>query len=197
MALSIKAKCFNGESYDLSVAGATPSVADLQQAIHSASGITPDRQTILFKGRVLEAGTGLSDYALSDGAIVSVVRRIGKAPPSSKPTSSSAPTSTPAAPTAAPPQPAASTPADGAADADADGTQPSLEEMIRALNMNAGAGGAPGGVPGAAGSPLAGLSSLLGNAGGARRRRCRPGEHGKSICCPPANDGRSAQYAPL
>lgn len=160
MPLSIKAKCFNGQSYDLSLDAPAPSVADLQATISNASGITPDRQTILFKGQVLDPSSPLTNYALSDGSIISVVRRIGK------------PTSTPATKsedsTVSPTPPATTVSSDkdksiGGDDPDSAAPQPpSLEEMMRSLNMGATAGAAPGAVPPA----MPDLASLLGGAAG-------------------------------
>lgn len=181
MSLTLKAKCFNGQSYDLTLPSASTPVSDLQQEISSASGITPDRQTILFRGQVLEPSSSTSDYALTEGSVISVVRRIGK--PSSKPPAPTASKSIPSTTTTTTDAPAelppASIPTPGA------GSQPSLDEMMRALNMggapNPGAGvpdfsallsqmggaaGPPGAAPGAA-PGIPDLASLMGGAGGA------------------------------
>lgn len=160
MSLSIKAKCFNGQSYDLFFPDSAIAVSDLQDSICTASGITPERQTILFKGQVLEPGTSTSDYNLPDNCTISVVRRIGK--PSSKPAAKPAPKpeTVPAAASAPAPAPA---PADDDSPAAA---QPSLEDMMRSLNM----GAAPGAAPGAGVPPgMPDLASLMGGgaAGGA------------------------------
>lgn len=149
MPLSLKAKCFNGNSYDLVLEGDAPSVSDLQESISSSSGITPDRQTILFRGQVLDAGTQLSNYSLSDGAVISVVRRIGKSA-ASKPAMSATPA---AAPTSTAPITEPSTEPDG------DAPPASMEEMMRALNMGAGGG--------AGAAQMSGLASMLAGGGGA------------------------------
>ncbi|PXF44535.1 Peptidyl-prolyl cis-trans isomerase Mip [Gracilariopsis chorda] len=157
MSITIKAKCFNGQSYDLTFDSAAPTVNDLQSSISSASGITPDRQTILFKGQVLEPGSTISDYSLADGHTISVVRRIGKSAPksSTKPPPASKPLAAP---------PSSATPANSDLAADPSAPQPpSLEDMMRSLNMGAGAapplGGGAAGVP-----PMPDLSALLGGA---------------------------------
>lgn len=161
MPLSIKARCFNGKAYELTLDGDTPSVSDLQQKISDVSGITPDRQTILYKGQVLDSGK-LSDFSLSDGGAISVVRRIGK---------STQTASAPSKPTtvAAPPTTTVEDSADGGsatlADGDADGSPqpPTLEDMMRSLNMG-GAGGGGGGLPAGAGAG-AGLASMFAREG--------------------------------
>eukprot|EP00178_Gracilaria_changii_P021143 TRINITY_DN62994_c0_g1_i1.p1 TRINITY_DN62994_c0_g1~~TRINITY_DN62994_c0_g1_i1.p1 ORF type:complete len:586 (-),score=104.67 TRINITY_DN62994_c0_g1_i1:113-1870(-) len=157
MPLSIKAKCFNGQSYDLTLDSPSSTVTDLQSSISTVSGITPDRQTILFKGQVLEPGTSLSDYALSDGNTISVVRRIGKA---SKSTPSRPASSKPASPPSQPTQPPP-TQQDPSVDAP---QPPSLEDMMRSLNMGAPAssGLGAGAGAGAATGPIPDLSALLG-----------------------------------
>lgn len=169
MPLSIKARCFNGKAYDLQLDGAKPSVADLQQSINSASGITPDRQTILFKGTVLDPSCSLSDYPLGDGSTISVVRRIGKSNPSAAPptstTSSTSPSATQsnagatsATQTASkPPSSAKSAPAPGADD---DGATASYEELMRSLNLGGAGAGAGAGAAG-----IEGLASMLGGGG--------------------------------
>lgn len=147
MSLLIKAKCFNGQEYDLSFPSQSVPVAELQASISTASGITPDRQTILFKGQVLQPNTKTSEYSLTSGSTISVVRRIGKAAPKAAPASKPAPTVT---------EPAA---------------QPSFEEKMRNLNVGGGAGnpampdfssllGGAGGGAGAGGIPD--LTSMLG-----------------------------------
>lgn len=153
MPLSIKARCFNGQSYDLALDSPSATVTDLQTSISQASGITPDRQTILFKGQVLKPGSPLSEYSLVEGNVVNVVRRIGKssarsAPPAPAPAPAPAPSPT-SAPAADPEPETAPQP-------------PSLDEMMRSLNM----GGAPGLGTGPAGMPPD-LGALLGGAGGA------------------------------
>eukprot|EP00177_Eucheuma_denticulatum_P000881 GFKZ01001598.1.p1 GENE.GFKZ01001598.1~~GFKZ01001598.1.p1 ORF type:complete len:509 (+),score=96.71 GFKZ01001598.1:236-1762(+) len=143
MALSIVAKCFNGQQYDLSFPDASVPVTELQNSISAASGITPERQTILFKGQVLEPGSSTADYRLTSGSTISVVRRISKASSKSAPPK---PVAKPA-PTESSPPPASSA------------TQPSLEEMMRSMNVGGGAGNKA--------APPPDLASLLGGAGGA------------------------------
>lgn len=177
MSLTLKAKCFNGQSYDLTLPSSSIPVSDLQHQISSASGITPDRQTILFKGQVLDASSSTADYGLADGSTISVVRRIGK--PSAKPPP-------PAVTKPAPPTSAAHAPAEETTAAPP--IQPTLEDMMRSLNMSAPANPAPGApdfsallsqmgaaapaAPGAPGAPGSGaampdLASLMGGAAGA------------------------------
>lgn len=190
MSLTLKAKCFNGQSYDLTLSSASISVSDLQDQISTASGITPDRQTILFRGQVLDPSSSISDYPLAEGAIISVVRRIGK--PSSRPPPAATATKAPpaAATTAAPATTSTEAlPSTSAPAAAPTGVQPSIEEMMRAMSMGAvpgaspaggaapdfsallnqmgGAAGAPGAAPGA-GAGLPDLASLMGGAGGAQ-----------------------------
>lgn len=168
MPVSIKARCFNGKAYDLTLDGPAPSVSDLQESISNASGITPDRQTILYKGQVLGSGSSLSDYSVADGSTISVVRRIGKSSSTSsssstKPTSTSSgkqtstltaskQTSTPSVATS----PVTDMPTSTDVDADGAPQPPSLEEMMRSLNMGGGAAG------GAGGGSIPGLASMLG-----------------------------------
>lgn len=153
MALQIKAKCFNGQSYDLSMQSTAATIADLQESISTASGITPERQTLLYKGSVLESNKTLADYALADGNTISVVRRVGK----------SAPKSTPAAPPASTPAAAPATmPVETEADPTA-GVPPSLEDMLRSLQMGNTAAGAAAGANTAAPD----LNALLGQMGAA------------------------------
>ncbi|KAI0559562.1 Ubiquitin [Gracilaria domingensis] len=162
MPLSIKAKCFNGQSYDLTLDSPSSTVTDLQSTISTVSGITPDRQTILFKGQVLEPGSALADYSLSDGHTISVVRRIGK---SSKSTSSKPASSKPTSSKPAPAQP--TQPATTQQDAGADAPQPpSLEDMMRSLNMGAPGSSGLGAGAGAGAGPMPDLSALLGGGGG-------------------------------
>lgn len=176
MPLSIKARCFNGKAYELTLDGDAPSVSDLQQKISDASGITPDRQTILYKGQVLDSGK-LSEFSLTDGGSISVVRRIGKSSTTASAPSKSTSSSAPSKPTAvnAPPTTTVEDSADGGsttiADGDADGSPqpPTLEDMMRSLNM-AGAGAGGGGGPGGAGGGLpagagGGLASMFAREG--------------------------------
>ncbi|CAN8076217.1 unnamed protein product [Agarophyton chilense] len=172
MPLTIKAKCFNGQSYDLTLDSPSSSVIDLQSSISNVSGITPDRQTILFKGQVLEPGSALSDYALSNGQTISVVRRIGKSsskPTVSKPTSSKPNSSKPSLASAQSTQSAATT-TQRDSSAESAPQPPSLEDMIRSLNMGAsgpsGLGGGLGAGAGAGAGPMPDLSALLGGADG-------------------------------
>ncbi len=118
MSIAVKVKCFNGQSYDLSVEPESESVADFQQKISAASGITPERQTILYKGKVLDEGKPISEYAFTEGVTVSVVRRVGKAPATASrsepaPAKPSAPKPEPAAKTGANPEPTAPPTGDG------------------------------------------------------------------------------------
>lgn len=186
MPLSIKARCFNGKAYELTLDGDAPTVRDLQQKISEASGITADRQTILYKGQVLDTGK-LSEFSLTDGGSISVVRRIGKSSTSS--TSSSAPPTKSTTTNASTPSTTTKTrtvndtPATtvedsgdggggntGIADGDHDGSPqpPTLEDMMRSLNMagaGAGGGGLPGGgLPGGAGAG-GGLASMFAREG--------------------------------
>lgn len=170
MPLSIKARCFNGKAYDLSFDGVAPTVSDLQQSISTASGIIPDRQTILFKGQVLDASTPLSAYPVTSGSSVNVVRRIGKTPTASANSSVShanaTSTSKPAVADAVPPSMFSGANSDSAMDGGAL-QPPSLEEMMRSFNL-AGANAAGAGAGGGDGGPIPGLASMLsGAAGGA------------------------------
>lgn len=158
MVLTIKAKCFNGQQYDLSFSSPSVPISELQASISTASGITPDRQTILFKGQVLEPGSTTSDYTLASGSIISVVRRISKA--SSK-----------SAPAAKPPVSQASSTDTGASASATTTQQPSLDEMMRTMSMGGAANStAPDfssllGAGGAAGGGMGDLASLLGGGG--------------------------------
>lgn len=85
MTTSIKVKCFNGKSYDVDVSKEKDTVADLQERIASLSDIAAERQTLLFKGKVLDPSAKVSEYPVEAGVTISVVRRVG-----GKPTASSA-----------------------------------------------------------------------------------------------------------
>lgn len=65
-----------------------------QEKIASVSGIPSDRQTLLFKGQVLEGNQPLSDFKLADGVTVNVVRKVGKSSTTAS-TAAKAPTPTP------------------------------------------------------------------------------------------------------
>jgi FKBP-type peptidyl-prolyl cis-trans isomerase len=81
MSAGIKVKCFNGKAYDVEVNPDTDLVSDLQARIAGLSDIAAERQTLLFKGQVLESSARISDYPISAGITISVVRRVGKAAP--------------------------------------------------------------------------------------------------------------------
>lgn len=147
MTVAVKVKCFNGKCYDLAVEPESETVAQFQQKISDASGITPERQTILFKGKVLDEASKVADYAFAEGVTVSVVRRVGKATPKPE---SPAPTPATTAPTATATPPAnetQSTPAGDTKPNDTPPAQPTLEDMMRNLNMGANSG-MPGMMPG-------------------------------------------------
>lgn len=144
----IKVKCFNGQTYQLTVDASAGTVAHLQAEISTASGIGTERQTLLFKGQVLDAAQPLSVYSLDAGCTVNVVRRVGKAPaPAPRPAPVSVPEAAGAAEAAAP----AEVPA-------------SLDDMMRSMNVGAGGVGAPPRAGGAGGMPD--LSALLQQMGG-------------------------------
>lgn len=152
MAATIKVKCFNGKAYDVDVTPESDRVQDLQTRVAELSDIPAERQTLLFKGKVLDADSLLSSYSVAAGATISVVRRVGKAAPaSSKPSLSEsakdatdkgkAPGAKSDAASATPsPEilPTPPTAADGAQGMEA------LEAMMRSLGMSAGAQGFPG-----------------------------------------------------
>lgn len=193
MSTTIKVKCFNGKAYDVDVSPESDSVADLQSRIADLSEIAAERQTLLFKGKVLDASAPVSDYPIESGVTISVVRRVGKAPPAA--------TKPKAKPASAPPAPASGAPADeidaSKAKDDAAAVPPTMpmpgmaglggmpglgegaggagdvaamEAMMRSLGMGAGGGGGAGmpgmgGMGGMGGMP--GLDALAGGAGGA------------------------------
>lgn len=159
MTIAVKVKCFNGQSYDLSVEPETDSVSDFQKKVSDASGIAPERQTILCKGKVLDEGGSISDYGFSEGVTISVVRRVGKAPAA---TATSKPDAAPAK--LAEKSEAVEGPAPASTEPDA---MPSLEEMMRNLGGPGGLGGAPGGPGGAGGmGNMANLAAMLNGGGG-------------------------------
>jgi FKBP-type peptidyl-prolyl cis-trans isomerase len=85
MGAEIKVKCFNGKAYDVDVDPERDLVSDLQARIAGLSDIAAERQTLLFKGQVLDPSARISDYPIVSGITISVVRRVGKAaPPSSR-----------------------------------------------------------------------------------------------------------------
>lgn len=165
MTIDVKVKCFNGKSYDIAVDPSSESVAAFQKKISDLSGITPERQTILVKGKVLDEGGSISDYAFTEGVTISVVRRVGKATPTAKSESSSTKTRSDAS--------AASKPAEPTANKSASKDMPSLEEMMRSMAMGGGAGlgglgaGAASGAGASGVDPMASFTSMLSNSGGA------------------------------
>jgi FKBP-type peptidyl-prolyl cis-trans isomerase len=92
MGADIKVKCFNGKAYDVNVDPEKDLVSDLQARIAGLSDIAAERQTLLFKGQVLDPSARISDYPIASGITISVVRRVGKAAPlsSRQPATSSA-----------------------------------------------------------------------------------------------------------
>lgn len=169
MPVTVKVKCFNGKSYDVAIDPESENVAAFQKKIASASGITPERQTILFKGKVLDENSSCSEYGFNDGVTVSVVRRVGKTTAKSEPSpppptsAKKAETSTSSAASTTSSKTKNESPTPGAASG-----QPSLEEMMRNLGglAGAGAGAAPGMMPGME-NFAAMLNGGLGGLGGA------------------------------
>eukprot|EP00871_Galdieria_phlegrea_P004825 jgi/Galph1/5343/GphlegSOOS_G3986.1 len=98
MSFIIKIKTFNKQQFDVPLDGApeTVTVHSLQEKIavrffyghlitpltveKNISGIAAERQTLLFKGQVLEPNAVLSDYSVTEGVTINVVRRVGKGP---------------------------------------------------------------------------------------------------------------------
>lgn len=164
MTIDVKVKCFNGKSYDIPVDPDADSVAAFQQKISELSGITPERQTILFKGKVLNERANIKDYAFAEGVTISVVRRVGKAAPKSDPPKPSRSDTTSSTSAPKPPSPSISRRNNSASTSN---ELPPLEEMMRNLGMS-GAAGLGGGAAGASDTdPMASLASLFSGAGGA------------------------------
>ncbi|EME29115.1 Peptidyl-prolyl cis-trans isomerase Mip [Galdieria sulphuraria] len=82
MAYTIKVKTFNKQQFDVSVGESTNiyTVHSLQEKIAEVSGIVADRQTLLYKGQVLDPDAPLANYSVSDGVTINVVRRVGAKP---------------------------------------------------------------------------------------------------------------------
>jgi FKBP-type peptidyl-prolyl cis-trans isomerase len=175
MSAAIKVKCFNGKTYDVDVATATDSVADLQSQIAKLSDIAAERQTLLFKGKVLEPSAPVSDYPIESGVTISVVRRVGKAVPPAA--------SKPKAKTAAAPAAVTSSAADAgcaeddAAVAPATMPMPGIAGLGGIPGLGADAGGAGGqmqameammrqlGMGGAGGAGMGGMGGMGGQGG--------------------------------
>jgi len=144
----VKVKCYNGQMFDVECAD-SDSVAELQAKIESASGIAADRQTLMFKGKMLEGESALSTYGLSDGEPVVVVRRIGvpSKPSEKKATEPSPPTLASAPAGGANGRPTGVRPAAMPAAPNKQG----IEDIMRSMNL--GGMGAPGGGFGPGGMP--------------------------------------------
>ncbi len=164
MPVTVKVKCFNGKSYEVAIDPASENVAAFQKKIADASGITPERQTILFKGKVLDESSSCSEYGFNDGATVSVVRRVGKTASKSEPTSSKKAETSSSTPSVT--SSTSSAKKDVSPGAGAAGAQPSLEEMMRNLGVGAGGGAGAGMMPGME-NLAAMLNGGLGGLGGA------------------------------
>lgn len=117
----------------------------------------------------MEPGSKLSIYSLAEGNTISVVRRIGKAKSAAPPPKSTPPPTTTTTS-------AASVPAPIVTDAETEQAPqpPSLEEMMRSMNMSGqppnlgGGGGANAGMPGLGGmANMPDLSALMGGGAGA------------------------------
>lgn len=165
MSATIKVKCFNGKAYDVDVTTSTDTVADFQNRIAEVSNIAAERQTLLFKGQVLDPNAQLSEYPVESGVTVSVVRRVGgKAPPSST-ASKAKSTPTSSAPGATGATPASQNASKGAGTPAADAvpqTMPDVGDM-------GGLGGMPGMVPGGGAAPdmaaMASMEAMMRNLG--------------------------------
>ncbi|GJQ14656.1 hypothetical protein GpartN1_g6447.t1 [Galdieria partita] len=82
MGYTIKVKTFNKQQFDVPVGESTNiyTVHSLQEKIAEVSGIVADRQTLLYKGQVLDPDAPLANYNVSDGVTINVVRRVGAKP---------------------------------------------------------------------------------------------------------------------
>lgn len=165
MSETIKVKCFNGKSYDVSVTKASDSVADVQARIAELSEIAAERQTLLFKGQVLDPDTALSAYPIEEGVTISVVRRVGKPGPKPKAKPSVAPAPAADAP-ATMPLPVMPGMAGAGGMGEGSAQMEAMQAMMRGMGMGAGAGGAAlGGGMGMGGGMGGGMEALAGMQG--------------------------------
>jgi FKBP-type peptidyl-prolyl cis-trans isomerase len=76
---TIKVKTFNKQQFEVFVGESSniQTVHSLQQKIAEVSGIVADRQTLLYKGQVLDPDASLDSYNVSDGVTINVVRKVG------------------------------------------------------------------------------------------------------------------------
>jgi hypothetical protein len=88
--LTLPIKTLKGSNFTVEVSS-TGSVADLQSAIHSSQAIPPERQRLIYQGKVLKPEKPLAEYKIEDGNAVHLVVRDESAPlpPSSAPSVSS------------------------------------------------------------------------------------------------------------
>uniref|UniRef100_A0A7S1ETX0 peptidylprolyl isomerase n=1 Tax=Timspurckia oligopyrenoides TaxID=708627 RepID=A0A7S1ETX0_9RHOD len=173
----VKVRCFNGKTYEIKMEE-NESVGSFQEHIATLSSIGVERQTLLFKGQMLESSAKLSDFGVVDGCTLNVVRRMAGANSAAKaaPPAQSAPTTTSStAPTASdnPTDPMAANDMQAVMDAlnkiglGAGGNSPDLGSNpggMPDLSALLSGMGAAGGAGGSAGQPD--LSALLGGMGG-------------------------------
>jgi FKBP-type peptidyl-prolyl cis-trans isomerase len=176
MSASIKVKCFNGKAYDVDVAVSSDTVADIQARIAALSDIAAERQTLLFKGQVLDPASPISAYPIESGVTVSVVRRVGKASGTTasskslpaKPVSTQVERQAGVVPDVLPTPPGAAAVPDfsklssmmGGAGTGAAGGVPDLEAMMRQMSTSMGGGGMDG-LGGADGGGPPGLDKIM------------------------------------
>lgn len=171
MSETITVKCFNGKSYDVAITKASDSVADVQARIAELSEIAAERQTLLFKGSVLDPDSPLSAYPIEQGVTIRVVRRVGKPGPKPKAKSEAKPVAAPAAdapPTMPMPLPGMPGMAGaGGMGAEGGAQMEAMQAMMRGMGLGAGAG-AGAGAGGALGDGMGvggGMEALAGMPG--------------------------------
>lgn len=72
----VKVKCFNGSAFTLDY-DPSDHVTKLQEKIAQESGIEIERQTLLYKGQLLEGEKEVGGYGLKEGGVISVAVRRG------------------------------------------------------------------------------------------------------------------------
>eukprot|EP00183_Erythrolobus_madagascarensis_P002376 CAMPEP_0185849882 /NCGR_PEP_ID=MMETSP1354-20130828/4228_1 /TAXON_ID=708628 /ORGANISM="Erythrolobus madagascarensis, Strain CCMP3276" /LENGTH=527 /DNA_ID=CAMNT_0028550485 /DNA_START=33 /DNA_END=1616 /DNA_ORIENTATION=- len=166
----VKVRCFNGKTYEVTTDTESASVSELQEKIAALSSIGVQRQTLLYKGQMLDAAGKLADFGVADGATINVVRRMASTPAStttnasSTSASSAPPTSSTTASALAGNASADKSPnADSSAPGVTPGQQPDLASMLAGMGLGGAAGAGAG--AGADNMDLNAMMSALGGGG--------------------------------
>ena len=72
--MRLKIKCLRSDDFDLEI-DSEASVDDLKEEIQRTQNIEPNKQRLIYKGRVLKSGKKLKDFRISDGVTVHLIIR--------------------------------------------------------------------------------------------------------------------------